>query len=285
MERSSYKMIAALSLILCLAAPALAEEATDSFKDTPYFSGMSSYEIVEGIDHEFDETTFYDGKGATVIEGRQLWRTYTQRENAKLASDLQITRNYAQAVRSMGGTVLFEGVCEDDACGDFNGFRMVIGKIKKGGDELWMMAVPYNDGYNYQLIVAVKEAMVQDVTAGALFDALNRDGHVALYINFDTGKSTIKPDSQAVIDQVAQMLKSNPALKLSVEGHTDNVGSAKSNKTLSEERARAVVAALAKQGIDAKRLTSMGHGQDKPVDSNDTESSRAKNRRVELVKK
>jgi outer membrane protein OmpA-like peptidoglycan-associated protein len=161
----------------------------------------------------------------------------------------------------------------------------VVGKVVKGGSQLWAEIVPWGDGSNYSITVVVKEAMKQDVTAGALFEALNRDGHVALYINFDTGKATIRPDSQPVINQVAEMLQTNPGLKLSVEGHTDSVGSPASNKTLSENRAKAVVAALAAKGIEAERLTAVGWGQDKPVADNNIEDGRAKNRRVELVKK
>jgi outer membrane protein OmpA-like peptidoglycan-associated protein len=70
-----------------------------------------------------------------------------------------------------------------------------------------------------------------------------------------------------------------------VEGHTDNVGNPKSNKTLSNERANSVVAAIISQGIDAKRLSAAGYGQDKPIADNKTEEGRAKNRRVELVRK
>jgi OOP family OmpA-OmpF porin len=81
------------------------------------------------------------------------------------------------------------------------------------------------------------------------------------------------------------MLKSNPDLKISVEGHTDNVGNQKLNKTLSENRAKSVVSAIVTEGIDVKRLSSVGHGQDKPIADNKTEEGRAKNRRVELVKK
>lgn len=81
------------------------------------------------------------------------------------------------------------------------------------------------------------------------------------------------------------MMKSNPELKLSVEGHTDNVGTPASNKTLSEARAKSVVSALVGQGIAADRLSPVGYGKDKPVADNGTEEGRAKNRRVELVKR
>lgn len=81
------------------------------------------------------------------------------------------------------------------------------------------------------------------------------------------------------------MMKTNSDLKIGVEGHTDNVGTPASNKTLSEARAKSVVTAIVSQGISADRLTPVGFGQDKPVADNTTEEGRAKNRRVELVKK
>jgi outer membrane protein OmpA-like peptidoglycan-associated protein len=162
---------------------------------------------------------------------------------------------------------------------------MMVGKVTKGGNELWIEVAPFNDGNDYYLTLVVKEAMKQDVTASDMFDALNREGHIALYINFDTGKSTIKPESKPIIEQITQMMKENPGLKIGVEGHTDNVGNPKSNKTLSDERAKSVVAAIAAQGIDTKRLSAAGYGQDKPIADNKTEEGRAKNRRVELVKK
>jgi outer membrane protein OmpA-like peptidoglycan-associated protein len=116
-------------------------------------------------------------------------------------------------------------------------------------------------------------------------DELNKSGFVALYINFETGKADIKPESQAIVDQVADLLKSNDSLNLSVEGHTDNVGTAAFNKTLSENRAKAVMDAIIARGIEKSRLSAKGWGQEKPIGDNDTEEGRAKNRRVEIVKK
>jgi len=259
--------------------------AQSEFKDTPYFSGMPSYKIVDASDQEFSDYRFYNGKNCTTIEGKKFFRAYTLKEGTKQSSELQISRNYSNSVKSMGGTTVFDGQCSGSDCAENCGGRMIVGKVTKGGNELWIEVAPFNDGNDYYLTLVVKEAMKQEVTASDMFDALNREGHIALYINFDTGKSTIKPESKPIIEQIVQMMKATPNFKISVEGHTDNVGNAKSNKTLSDERARAVLAAVVAQGIDPKRLSAAGYGQDKPIADNKTEEGRAKNRRVELVKK
>ena len=160
----------------------------------------------------------------------------------------------------------------------------MVGKFVKDGNELWVEVATLG-GDDYYLTVILKELMKQEITASAMFEALNRDGHIALYINFDTGKSGVKAESKPIIEQIVQMMKENSDLKLSVEGHTDNVGNPKSNKTLSEERAKSVVAAIIDHGISTERLSASGYGQDKPIADNATEDGRAKNRRVELVKK
>jgi OmpA-OmpF porin, OOP family len=119
----------------------------------------------------------------------------------------------------------------------------------------------------------------------SMVDELNQTGFVALYINFETGKADIKPESQPIVDQVADMLKANDSLQVSIEGHTDNVGTAAFNKTLSENRAKSVMSAIVAKGVDKARLTARGWGQEKPMADNKTEDGRAKNRRVEIVKK
>jgi len=259
--------------------------AESEFKDTPYFSGMPTHRITDASDQEFSDYRFYNGKDCTTVEGKKYFRNYTLKEGAKQSSELQISRNYSNSIKSMGGTIIFDGECSGANCAENCGGRMLIGKAIKGSSELWVEVVPFNEGNDYYLTVIVKEAMKQDVTASNMLDALNRDGHIALYINFDTGKATIKPESKPMIAQIVEMLKANPGLKVSVEGHTDNVGTPASNKTLSDQRAKTVVAAIVAEGIDAKRLSALGHGQDKSIADNKTEEGRAKNRRVELVKK
>ncbi len=103
-------------------------------------------------------------------------------------------------------------------------------------------------------------------------------------VQFDTGKSTIKKVSDQLLDNVTQVLKDHPELtKLEVQGHTDSQGLKGANQLLSKNRAEAVKKALIKRGIDAKRLTAKGYGQDKPIASNDTDEGRTKNRRVQFT--
>jgi outer membrane protein OmpA-like peptidoglycan-associated protein len=100
-------------------------------------------------------------------------------------------------------------------------------------------------------------------------------------IRFETGKATIDPGSTYILDEVADILKSNPAIsKMTIEGHTDSSGDAALNKQLSQERADAVKTYIVGKGIDAGRMDAMGYGAEQPIASNDTEDGRAKNRRV-----
>jgi len=101
---------------------------------------------------------------------------------------------------------------------------------------------------------------------------------------FDTGKSDIKPPSEAALKEIAKLMAQNPALKLHVVHHTDNVGDLALNMELSQARAASAVNAFTTQlGVTAGRLSAFGAGLYAPVASNKTEEGKAKNRRVELV--
>ena len=103
-------------------------------------------------------------------------------------------------------------------------------------------------------------------------------------INFDTNKATIKPESFAVLDEVASILLQYPTLTIEIGGHTDNTGTKVKNVTLSEARAKAVLGYLVQKfpTLDASHFTTVGYGPNVPVASNGTKLGRAKNRRVEF---
>jgi outer membrane protein OmpA-like peptidoglycan-associated protein len=152
-----------------------------------------------------------------------------------------------------------------------------------------------NIGRSNKIIVQTKADQTHPVLIGNLriaaggkdlYKALEADGRVtAEGVLFDTNSDRLRPESDAVLGQIGEMLTKHADLRLAIEGHTDNVGQAAANRALSEKRAAAVKAYLvSKHGVDAARLEAKGFGADKPVAPNADEAGRQKNRRVELVK-
>jgi OOP family OmpA-OmpF porin len=157
----------------------------------------------------------------------------------------------------------------------------------KGDSEVWTWIKAYPS--TYSVLIVEKKAMRQDVVADATSFAndLRNTGKVAIYgIYFDTGKADLKPESAPALTEIGKLLKQDPALKVYIVGHTDMMGDAAMNLKLSQARAQSVVAELStRYGVPAARLTPFGAGPYAPVASNDDEDGRAKNRRVELVKR
>jgi outer membrane protein OmpA-like peptidoglycan-associated protein len=102
-------------------------------------------------------------------------------------------------------------------------------------------------------------------------------------ITFDTGKTTIRPESTGRLDMVVDFMSRKKSAKVEISGHTDNVGKPKANKELSGKRANACKAYLVAKGIDSSRIIAMGYGDTKPVAPNDSAENREKNRRIEVV--
>lgn len=127
---------------------------------------------------------------------------------------------------------------------------------------------------------------VAESEVDVLYDALTAKGRWATQgILFETGKADLKPESRPVLKEIASTMEKYPDLKILIEGHTDNVGSAASNLTLSDNRAAAVKAVLVTDfGIAEDRMTTKGLGDTKPSVPNTTPAGRAQNRRVEIVK-
>ncbi|MFZ9004774.1 MAG: OmpA family protein [Robiginitalea sp.] len=101
-------------------------------------------------------------------------------------------------------------------------------------------------------------------------------------ILFDTGKSTIKPQSEPVLNNIADILDDYPNVAFRIEGHTDSVGSESFNKKLSQDRAQSVMNYLIVKGIPSDRMTAVGYGEERPLADNSTSEGRRSNRRVEI---
>jgi len=101
-------------------------------------------------------------------------------------------------------------------------------------------------------------------------------------VNFDFDKSNIRADAADILDEAAHILRDQPDVRVSVDGHTDARGTDEYNQKLSERRARAVLERLVRLGVGSSRLEPQGYGESRPVASDETEEGRAQNRRVEL---
>jgi outer membrane protein OmpA-like peptidoglycan-associated protein len=250
-----------------------APQDAEGCKDSPIITRMPGSTIHSCENKEYEQVKMPVGKNKDgevtekTLEGEFHSWDYGTREGV---SEIQVFRNFETALKQAGMKIVYE-----DSPGTIT--------ANKADTWYWLQ----NSGsYYYQTLLTVK-SMQQEVTADAssIADELSKSGHIALYgIHFETAKATILPKSETALAEVAKMLQQNPDVKVRIEGHTDNVGSAAANQTLSEKRAQAVVAWLTSHGIEGSRLQAKGWGASKPVDDNATEDGRAKNRRVELVK-
>ena len=169
------------------------------------------------------------------------------------------------------------------------------GKLKAYMDETRLINIPridfdpkgitfYTYHANNDRLFYVKNVRIAEGGV-KYYDRVMEDGKiVANGIRFDTGKSTLKPESMGVINEIYELMEKYPEMKFSVEGHTDNVGDDSSNMALSADRAEQVMKTLIEMGINGDRLSSKGLGESIPMDDNNNPEGRANNRRVEFVK-
>ena len=258
------------------------EPDAEGCKDHSFFNRLEKYYIYDCTEN-YNEYEFMMGDDKTqTFEGNVLNITYSYDGpfGPNLPSKLQVMKNYENAIIKMGGKKIYTRTSDD---GYWTGGTFYL---QKDGTEYWLGIYDLinNPVDQFNFILLTKEGMKQEIEAKEMFDKINSGEALSLYINFETGKSTIKNDSQSIIDELFAMLQNNVALKIIIEGHTDNVGSKETNKTLSESRATSVKNALVKKGISADRIASKGYGQENPVADNKTEEGKAKNRRVEIRK-
>lgn len=265
--------------LLLLTLPPAAGWAADAqgCKDHPLFTRMNGYQI-NACEKKFEQLVVRmdeDPDAARNLrpEGdRTLLKYEFDESKGTPPGFLQVLRNYQNAAKAKGGAVLVEHP------------RYTALKFTPEGRTVYAAVEVFNEGRNVELTVLEQKAMVQEVSANLMWDALQKDGFVTLPVLFDTGKASIKPESARLVQQIADVLKKQPTLKVSIEGHTDNQGNAAANKTLSQQRAKAVVDAVAALGVPPARMTAVGWGPEKPVADNRSEEGRARNRRVEMVK-
>jgi len=260
--------------IVSICSISMHAQDAEGCKDHPFFSRMPKF-YIESCSQSFDKLEYFISDGVTDAKEGELSRiTYDLPDDGsvKKPSPLQIIRNYENAILKLGGKKIFVND------------QYLSYSVKKNSKE-YIICVEMNGDVQHKLSVLEIALMKQEITANEMLDALNKDGYIALNILFETGKSAIQQESLPIVDQIFELMKSDANLKVSIEGHTDNVGDAVSNKKLSTDRAKTVMDALIAKGVDKSRMSFVGWGQEKPIADNRSEDGRAKNRRVEIVKK
>jgi len=268
-----------LVFLLCLVPPAglFAQEDREGCKDSRLLTRIVGCYISACSKSDFDAaelTVSTSGDNRTKhVEGKIEKIQY----QCSGKSALQVRRNAEQALRTAGFTV------------DFTGYDVPDHYVTahKGAQWIGLTAHEMTGECSYDFVAVLTQEMNQEMTsdADAWTAEINKTGRVAVYgIEFDTGKATLKPESEKVLAQVRALLNGQPDWKMKIEGHTDSTGTKAGNQTLSQQRAAAVIAWLVKNGIAPTRLVGAGLGDTQPIADNATAEGRARNRRVELVK-
>ena len=252
-----------LPVHMTLAAPAAAPETVDPAKgDFPYLAPIPGSHF-KGGGHG-DRPMYVPQPAPQPDELVASGETIKSYDPPSGFSNLEFVSVYHEALENAGWSIVKEFNSADAA---------VTTHYGKNGRNIW--AYLHINGGGYDITVGDE---------GRLETALTQQCHVALTgLLFDFNKATLKPESDGVLQAVLGLLNKTPALKLEIQGHTDNVGNDQYNQTLSEQRAAAVVTWLSQHGIAAGRLSSSGFGRTRPVADNKTDEGRAKNRRVEIV--
>lgn len=312
--------VAVIAVGLAVSLPAFAKDVAGS-KDHPLVGRYVGAEITQFKTADFDEVRLLkapldlkaDGEKLTDgnslrLEGKVLRIRY---DAPKDRSSLEVIRNYEESLAAKGFETVF--ACADADCfkgressfrfafvgddGQINyrydkGVRYRLVHLARPTGDVWAAVIVGGDVGPLVRVVAVdvkpmQAGQIAFVDAGAMAQAIGATGRVALYgIQFDFDKAEIKPESRPTLDEIGKFLKAEPSISVVVAGHTDTKGAFDYNVDLSRRRASAVVADLtARYGIAADRLVPFGAGMAAPIASNDDETGRAKNRRVELVKR
>ncbi|WP_086608668.1 OmpA family protein [Erythrobacter donghaensis] len=233
-----------------------------------------------------------------VLEGALTKLLY---DNPKGRSTLELIRNYRSALEARGFQVDYEIANAREwilNVRDTNGMtvygtdvRYFTGRLRYQEGTAYVSILVYREGNGFGRtnihVLQTKEmdADMVGVDPSAMAAELDRTGEVNLKgVFFDTGRYTLRPESDAELDVVVALMVAQPQLTMQVVGHTDSTGSVSGNLTLSAQRANAVVDALIERGVDGSRLSAIGMGSNQPIASNATEAGRAQNRRVMLVR-
>ena len=220
----------------------------------PAFNTPDGFEVSKVKDLEFDSFTsastytcyetkkrctsknygFLDEKnnnsGNSSVEG--TIKVVTYKKNEGVISKLLVRKNYDAIFQGLGGKP-HAFVSYDDS----DTTRVYL--IERQGQKIWV-ELYFDSNTTYTLSIVTSGGYKSIITAGKLAEEIKKQGYVTLNVNFDNNKAIVKDDDKPTLNEVITLLKNDTGLKLSVDGHTDNVGNAAANKTLSQQRSESI---------------------------------------------
>ena len=269
-----FLMIAIAACLVAVSTPIRAQDTT--CKDPKVLTGIPGCTISYCKNSEFDEAELRIKMSGDDRMKKVEGAIESAHYECTGKSALQVSRNAEQALKGAGYTI------------DFTGYDLPDRYVTAHQGANWVGVVSHEmtGSCAYDVVGIVTGAMTQEMSAAAWADEIGKTGRVAVYgIEFDTAKATLQPAATPVLEQVLALMNAQPTWTLAIEGHTDSTGTKAGNQALSQQRAQAVVAWLCAHGVAATRVSASGFGDTKPVADNGTEDGRARNRRVELVKR
>ncbi|GAA4837708.1 OmpA family protein [Algivirga pacifica] len=275
MKTAYYRILA---LFLYTFVEFMAPVHAQNVRSNPLLMPLGEYELVY-TEEKFDKIEFpLSEVELTTITGNKEYVAYELKNKPSTSSGnnyrkQKIMNQFSEVVRRYSGEEIYKN---EDAAGYY---------IKSRGAEIWCLVETYKEGEGYSISIMTKKKLQEAETAEDMLALIEKKGSLDLYIGFASGSAELTDDSYLNIREVARFLKKAPSLKISIEGHTDNVGTPENNKRLSQARAAAVKEALVNVGVPADRMTTKGWGQERPIASNTTKDGRLKNRRVSIVKR
>lgn len=212
----------------------------------------------------------FDDFGKLAAKGKVTEVNYLSYQPA---GTLDVYKNYSEIVASLGGVKI-------NYSAGYEGVHVFM--VNGASTQMWIVLENfYNRAYKLTTIEAKRVQPV--VSASVLAQSIKQQGYATLHINFESGKADLNSDAQLAVFEVVEMLKAIPQQRISIEGHTDNVGQIAVNNQLSLLRAESVRQALIAARVSANRLQVKGMGSQVPLADNGNETGRYQNRRVELV--
>ena len=268
----------------------------------PEFALPTGYKMLnKPVTRTFDRIPFWTGTAFSQIEGK-TYLVGIQGEQESSYNAYELKKNMAAIFTQIGAVKIFEGKVSREAleslaqeqrdnlqehyAAPYNDDLVEIWIVRRSDKILWISFA--NGGASSHMIVVEEKPIAVTaklLPADALQTALDTTGKAVIQVNFATDQAAILPDSRPQIAELTALLKASPTLRLAINGYTDETGSDAHNLALSDARARAVMTTLIAAGIDKARLEAKGFGKANPVSPNSDEAGKARNRRVELIKK